>query len=65
MLPEVSITKMIHSLSTGMPPTAGVVSILLRRVLEQALHLGGERLVRGDELGLDDVGDRGLALRSP
>ena len=28
MLPDVSITKMIHSLSTGMPPTAGTVSIL-------------------------------------
>ena len=62
MLPEVSTTKMIHSLSTGMPPTAGVVFIFFGRVLEQALHLGRERLMCGDELGLDDVGDGGLAL---
>ena len=50
MLPEVSITKMIHSLSTGNAADRGHGVDLLRRVLEQALHLGGERLVRGDEL---------------
>ena len=35
MLPEVSITKMIHSLSTGMPPTAGVVSMFFGAFLSR------------------------------
>ena len=38
------------------------VRIAPRRVLEQALHLGGQRLVRGHEFRLDDVGDGRLAL---
>ena len=62
MLPDVSMTKMMYSLSTGMPPTDERGVDALRRVLEQALHFRGQRLVRGHELGLDDVGDRRLAL---
>jgi hypothetical protein len=50
----VSITKMTYSLSTGMPPTVPAGGVR-RGLLQQALHLGRELLVRGHELGLHDV----------
>ena len=48
MLPDVSIRKMMYSLSTGMPPT--LYSLDRRPVVgEQAPHLFGQALLRGRE----------------
>ena len=50
------MTKMMYSLSTGIPPTAS--SFLRRKPLpEQALHLVGQRLLCGSQPALQLIGD--------
>ena len=62
MLPEVSITKMMYSLSTGMPPTAGTVSIFFGAFLSRRCISAVSVWCTATSSCLHVVGDRGVAL---
>ena len=51
------MTKMMYSLSIGMPPTAVSSTRPLPALVEQALHLLGELLLRRQQPPLEDVLD--------
>ena len=61
MLPDVSMMKMMYSLSTGIPPMAS--SFLRRKPWpEQALHFVGQRLLCGSQPAFELIGDVRLLL---